>query len=72
MMRDEVTAIIERDGAWFIGTCPEIPGANGQGRTPGKCQEDLAGAIALILDNRRSDALQGAANDAIRDVVVVG
>ena len=22
-----------RDGKWFIAYCPEIPGANGQGRT---------------------------------------
>ena len=32
-MHNEFTAIIERDGEWFIGYCPEIPGANGQGRT---------------------------------------
>jgi hypothetical protein len=30
-MRNEFTAIIEQDGEWFVGYCPEIPGANGQG-----------------------------------------
>ena len=32
-MRNEFTAIIERDDDWFIAYCPEVPGANGQGRT---------------------------------------
>jgi len=30
-MWNEFTAIIERDGDWFIAYCPEVPGANGQG-----------------------------------------
>ena len=29
-MRNEFTAVIERDGEWFIAYCPEVPGANGQ------------------------------------------
>ena len=32
-MRNEFTAVLERDGAWYIAYSPEIPGANGQGRT---------------------------------------
>lgn len=30
-MPKEFTAIIERNGEWFIAYCPEVPGANGQG-----------------------------------------
>ena len=30
-LRNEFTAVIERDGEWFIAYSPEIPGANGQG-----------------------------------------
>lgn len=70
-MRNEFTAIIERDGDWYIAYCPEIPGANGQGRTIEECRSSLADAIALILDDRRQDGLRGAPQDAIRDVVVV-
>ncbi len=29
-MRNEFTAIIERDGQWHIAYCLEIPGANGR------------------------------------------
>ena len=52
-MRNEFTAVIERDGEWFIAYCPEIPGANGQGRTRDECIENLADAIELILEDRQ-------------------
>jgi hypothetical protein len=32
-MRNEFTALIERDGPWYIAYSPEIPGANGEGKT---------------------------------------
>ncbi|MGH9604049.1 MAG: type II toxin-antitoxin system HicB family antitoxin [Terriglobales bacterium] len=70
-MRNEFTAILERDGDWYVGYCPEIPGANGQGRTPDECKQSLAEAIALILEDRRQDGLRGAPDNALRDVVVV-
>ena len=35
-MSNTYTAVFERDGDWFIAYCPEIPGANGQGRTKGR------------------------------------
>jgi predicted RNase H-like HicB family nuclease len=71
-MRNEFTAVIERDGDWYIGYCPEIPGANGQGRTVEECRETLAEAIALILEDRREDGLRGVPPDAIRETVTVG
>ena len=49
-MHNEFTAIVERDGEWFIAYCPEIRGANGQGQTVEKCKKSLADAIALILE----------------------
>ena len=70
-MRNEFTAVIERDGEWFIAYCPEIPGANGQGRTEDECLKSLSDAIALILEDRREDALRGVPADAIRQQVVV-
>jgi predicted RNase H-like HicB family nuclease len=71
-MRNEFTAVIERDEEWFIAYCPEIPGANGQGRTVEECRRNLAEAIALILDDRREEGLRGVPTDAIRDTVTVG
>ena len=70
-MHNEFTAIIEKDGDWFIAYCPEIPGANGQGRTAQECRENLAEAIRLILEDRLEDALRGVPEDAIRETVVL-
>jgi predicted RNase H-like HicB family nuclease len=70
-MHNEFTAIIEQDGDWFIAYCPEIPGANGQGRTIEECRKSLTAAIELILEDRREDAFRGVAPDAIRETVVL-
>ncbi len=51
-MHNEFMAIIERDGEWFISYCPEVPGANGQGKTKDEARESLAQAVALILEDR--------------------
>jgi len=70
-MRNEFTAIIEKDGDWFVAYCPEIPGANGQGRTKDECLVSLSAAIALILEDRREDCLRGVPADATRETVTV-
>jgi predicted RNase H-like HicB family nuclease len=70
-MRNEFTAIIERDGEWYIAYCPEIPGANGQGKTKDEARESLAEAIALILEERREDGLRGVPPEAIRETVII-
>ena len=70
-MRNEFTAIIERDGEWYIAYCPEIPGANSQGATKDEARDSLAAAIALILADRREDGLRGVPPEALRETVMV-
>ena len=70
-MHNEFTAIIERDGEWYVAYCAEVPGANGQGRTPAEARDDLAAAIAHVLEDRREDALRGVPPEAIRETVTV-
>jgi len=70
-VKHEFTAIIERDGEWYIAYCPEIPGANGQGQTRDEARASLAEAIALILKDRREDGLRGLPADAEQDTVTV-
>jgi predicted RNase H-like HicB family nuclease len=69
---NQFTAVIERDGDWFIAFCPELPGANGQGLTKDECLESLKEAIALILEDRREDSLRGVPDDAIQEIITVG
>ena len=70
-MRNEFTAVFERDDEWYIAYSPEIPGANGQGRTKEEARDSLAAAIALILHDRREDGLRGVPPDAERETVIV-
>lgn len=70
-MHNEFTAIIERDGDWYIAYCPEIPGANGQGKTIEECKASLASAIELVLEDRRDDMLRSVPPDAIREVIAI-
>jgi predicted RNase H-like HicB family nuclease len=65
-MRNDFTAIIERDGDCYIAYCPEVPGANCQGKTKEEARTSLAEAIGLILEDRREDALRGVPADALR------
>lgn len=71
-MHNEFTAITERDGEWLVAYSPEIPGANGQGKTKAEALKSLSEAIDLILEDRRQDALRGLPADAERDVVAIG
>ncbi|MBN1804992.1 MAG: type II toxin-antitoxin system HicB family antitoxin [Sedimentisphaerales bacterium] len=70
-MHNEFTAIIEKDEDWYIAYCPEIPGANGQGKKKEECLKSLSEAIRLILEDRRQDAMRGIPQDAVADVVAV-
>ena len=71
-MGNTYTAILERDGDWYVAYCPEVPGANGQGRTKEEARASLASAIDLIFRDRREDAMQHLPDDAERGTVVVG
>ena len=70
-MENEFTAIIEQDGEWQIAYCPEIPGANGQGKSKYEARQSLPEAIALILTDQREDGLRGIPEDAIRESVTI-
>ena len=63
--------VFEKDGDWYIGYSPEVPGANGQGKTIEACKANLAKAFKLILEDRLADGLRGAPEDAIKETVTV-
>ena len=65
------TAISEEGETCYIGYCPEVPGANGQGETLEECRESLKEAIRLILEDRMEDGLRGVPAGAIREALVV-
>lgn len=72
-MRNEFTAIIEPgDDGWWIGHCPEVPGANGQGRTPEEALEDLRAGIELMLEYLRDKGREQMGPAAREATVAIG
>lgn len=73
-LHNEFTAVVEQDEGWWIASCPEIPAANGQGRTIPDVLENLADAIALLflVDREGSErAGREIEDDATRKTVAV-
>ena len=71
-MHNEFTAIVEQDGPWYVGSCAEVPGANGQGKTHEECLSNLREAILLILAHRREGAPRAMPPEAKQELVVIG
>ena len=44
-MNNTLTAILQRDGDWYVAYCREVPGANDQGRSKQHARRSLADAI---------------------------
>ena len=57
-IHNEFTVVYEKGDGWYIGSCLEIPGANGPDKTKEECRSDLACAIALILKDRHEDGMR--------------
>ena len=72
-MRNEYTAIIEDGGdGWLWAHSPDVPGANGQGRTEDEALDDLKAAIELLLEYRRDRAREAMSPGAREATVAVG
>jgi predicted RNase H-like HicB family nuclease len=52
------TVHIFQEGDWYAAVCPEVPEANGQGRTVEEAVASLKAAITLIFEERREQAQQ--------------
>ena len=51
-MPTNFTAVIVKQGRWYVAFAREIPGANTQGRTRASVRRNLADAVRLILKAR--------------------
>ncbi len=50
------TAVIQRDGEWWIGWVEEVPGVNSQGATREELLDNLRDALEEALEMNREDA----------------
>ena len=70
-MKSEFTAVIERDGDWHIAYCPEITGANVQGKTVSEVRENLTDTIVLILEVRRENEPRNVLAGTMKETLTV-
>jgi predicted RNase H-like HicB family nuclease len=57
-MKNEFTAVVKQDGAWWIGWIEEVPGVNCQEATRTELLESLRITLAEALEFNRQDARQ--------------
>ena len=62
-MKAEFTAIVKRDGEWWLGWVEEVPGANAQEKTKEELIISLREAARDILELRCEEARKQAEND---------
>jgi predicted RNase H-like HicB family nuclease len=65
------TAYFQQDGDYYIGFCPEVAGANGQGKTIDECRESLQEAVKMILDIQFEENLDQLGNDFIKEDLII-
>jgi predicted RNase H-like HicB family nuclease len=59
-MSAKFTAVIQRDGRFWIGWIAEIPGVNGQGETREELRDSLRSALREALEMNREQAMAAA------------
>ncbi len=69
-MAANYTAVIQKDGEWWIGWVAEVPGVNSQGGTREELIDNLRSALQEALEMNRLEAL-AAANGPYEEVALV-
>ena len=62
-MANTYTAIMKRDGDWWIGWIEEVPGVNCQEKTRKELLESLSVTLKEALEFNREEAIRAAAPD---------
>jgi predicted RNase H-like HicB family nuclease len=62
-MSAKYTAVVRRDGRWWIGWIEEVPGVNSQGKTREELLYNLRSALTEILEINRSEAVAAMEGD---------
>jgi predicted RNase H-like HicB family nuclease len=65
------TAVIKREGKWWIGWVQEIPGVNSQGESRAELVENLKSALREALEFNRQEALTAAQSDFEEEPILV-
>jgi len=70
-MNNQYTAVIKKDGNWWIGWIEEVPGVNCQERTRVELVKSLRITLKEALKFNRKDALSAAGKDFQEEKIAV-
>ncbi len=70
-MPNTYTAIMKRNGNWWIGWIEEVPGVNCQEKTREELLESLKVTLKEALEFNRQEAIQAAAADFTEEPVTI-
>jgi len=62
-MKSEYTAVLKKDGNWWVGWIEEVPGVNCQERSHEELIESLRITLKEALEFNKKDALSAAGID---------
>ena len=62
-MNSQYTAVVKKEGDWWIGWVEEVPGVNCQERSRGRLMESLKVTLKEALEFNKQDALTAAGTD---------
>ena len=65
------TAIVKKDGDWWVGWIEEVPGVNAQEKTKAKLMASLRTVLAEALEFNRAEARQLAKTGFSEELVTV-
>lgn len=60
-----LTILLQKGEKYWLAFCPEVPGANGQGKTKAEAIDDLKEAILLIWECNREEGMQDVPPDTV-------
>jgi predicted RNase H-like HicB family nuclease len=66
-VKGDYTAVLKKDGDWWIGWVQEVPGVNAQERTKEELLESLRAALREAIEFNREEARQSAQGDFIEE-----
>jgi len=70
-MNSQYTAIIKKDGDWWVGWIEEVPGVNCQEGSREELMESLKVTLKEALEFNRKDALSAAGEDFQEETIAI-
>ena len=70
-MNNQYTAVIKKDGNWWIGWIEEVPGVNCQEKSRKELIESLKVALKEALEFNRKEAISAAGQNFQEEIIAI-